>query len=253
VFADLDGTRLYYTDTGGDIALLGIHGGMGIDGGTLRVQPILALADYGIRVIIPDQRGHGRSLAGDVNALSHTQWTEDVRKLAVRLGLSRFALLGHSYGGFLALEFATRWPELLTHLILIGTSAGPRQVAAAHIDSDADLKAHFRERWSEFFVGTNKHWEVFQELHFSVDAYNAAFQRELPKYDVRDRIGAIAAPTLLLSGEADWYLPEMHWLAQHLPSGSLCIIPGAGHFMFLEKPGEFTRMVAEFLTARPER
>src|SRR5689334_6935799 len=103
---------------------------MGIDGGTLRVPPILALADHGVRVIVPDQRGHGRSSADEINKLSHATWVADLRALADELSLQRFALLGHSYGGFLALEFASRWPDRLTHLILVGTSAGPRKVPA---------------------------------------------------------------------------------------------------------------------------
>jgi pimeloyl-ACP methyl ester carboxylesterase len=163
-------------------------------------------------------------------------------------------MLGHSYGGFLALEFATRWPELLTHLVLIGTSAGPRDVRSEYLPSDRALKAHFQERWPDFFAGASKHWPLFEELHFSVEAYNAAFQRELRNYDVRDRVGAFSIPTLLIAGEADWYVPEMQWLARHLSSASLHVIPDAGHFVFLEKPDVFTRIVAEFLTGtRGER
>ena len=131
MFVEVNGTRLYYTDTGGDIPLIGIHGGMGIDGGTLRVPPMLTLADHGVRVVIPDQRGHGQSTSKDVNALSHAQWIDDIRELAARLDLEAIALLGHSYGGFLALEFATRWLNRSTHLILVGTSAGPRTCTGA--------------------------------------------------------------------------------------------------------------------------
>jgi hypothetical protein len=94
VFAGFSGNRLYCTDTIGEIPLIGIHGGMGIDGGTLRVQPILGLADYGVRVIIPDERGHGQSASDDQNALTHSQWIEDLRDLAAELNLGRFALLG---------------------------------------------------------------------------------------------------------------------------------------------------------------
>jgi proline iminopeptidase len=249
VFVEVNGTRLYYTDTGGDIPLIGIHGGMGIDGGTLRVPPMLTLADHGVRVIIPDQRGHGQSTSKDVNALSHAQWIDDIRDLAARLNLERFALFGHSYGGFLALEFATRWPELLTHLILVGTSAGPRNVQAPPVSSDAALKALFAERWPRFFARGDKHWELLEAVRFDADAYNAAYQRELPRYDVRSQIAAVTVPALLIVGADDWYLPEMEWLAHHLPSASLFVIPDGGHFVFLEEPDEFTRIVAEFLTS----
>lgn len=50
-----------------------------------------------------------------------------------------------------------------------------------------------------FFAGVEKHWTLFEELHFSVDAYNAAFQRELPAYDVRDRV-EVGIKTLPIDG-----------------------------------------------------
>jgi pimeloyl-ACP methyl ester carboxylesterase len=54
-------SRLAYSDVGGGVPLVCLHGGMGIDGNTLRVPGILDLADHGVRVVIPDQRGHGQS------------------------------------------------------------------------------------------------------------------------------------------------------------------------------------------------
>jgi proline iminopeptidase len=107
--ATVNGVRLTYSDIDCGVPLLCLHGGMGVDAGALRVPGILDLAKLGVRVIIPDQRGHGQSDRSSPSEYSHGTWATDAHDFTQGLGLSRFALLGHSYGGFLALEYAKRW------------------------------------------------------------------------------------------------------------------------------------------------
>jgi proline iminopeptidase len=156
-------------------------------------------------------------------------------------------LFGHSYGGFLALEYARRWPESLTHLILVATSAGPVSARAAAVVTDADLREHFRRVWPRFFVGDDKHWPLFESLRFSVDAYTAAFVRELPNYDLRRHVAQVDVPTLLVVGQSDPYRPHMEWLAAHLPQPTLCALEGVGHFPFIEAAHQFHQCVASFI------
>lgn len=247
--ATVNGVQLTYSDTGGGVPLLCLHGGMGVDAGTLRVPGILDLVRYGIRVIIPDQRGHGQSARVSPAEYSHAMWATDAHDLAEGLGCSRLALLGHSYGGFLALEYATRWPESLTHLILVATSAGPVPVRTAPVATDADLREHFRSVWPRFFAGDNKYWELFETLRFAADPYNAAFTRELPAYDVRQQVQGLRVPTLLIVGSDDPYRARMEWLAEHMPDASLRVLEGVGHFPFIEAAREFTLSVAAFVNA----
>jgi proline iminopeptidase len=248
--ATVNGVRLSYSDIGPGIPLFCLHGGMGVDAGSLRVPGILDLAQMGIRLIIPDQRGHGESERTSQSDYSHSVWAADVHDLAEGLGLRKFALFGHSYGGFLALEYAKRWPESLTHLILVSTSAGPVAAQAAAVATDADLREHFRSVWPRFFVGDDKHWPLFESLQFSVDAYIAAFARELPDYDLRGHVAQLDVPTLLIVGESDPYRPHMEWLAAHLPQPRLCTIEGAGHFPFVEAADRFRQCVASFIQGR---
>src|SRR2546428_6563404 len=178
--ATVNGVRLSYSDIGHGIPLLCLHGGMGVDAASLHVPGILDLAQLGIRLIIPDQRGHGESERSAQSDYSPSVWAADVHVLAESLGLRKFALFGHSYGGFLALEYAIRWPESLTHLILVATSAGPIPVRGASVSTDAELREYFRGVWPRFFVGNDKNWSLFERAQFAVDPYNAAFTRELP-------------------------------------------------------------------------
>jgi proline iminopeptidase len=250
--ATVNGVRLSYSDIGHGIPLVCLHGGMGVDAGSLHVRGILDLAQLGIRLIIPDQRGHGESERTTQSDYSHNVWAADVHDLAESLGLQKFALFGHSYGGFLALEYAKRWPESLTHLILVSTSAGPVSARAAAVVTDADLREHFRSVWPRFFVGDDKHWELFESLQFSVDAYTAAFARELPGYDLRRDVASLDVRTLLIVGQSDPYREHMEWLAAHLPQPTLCTLEGTGHFPFIEAADRFRRCVASFIEERNE-
>jgi proline iminopeptidase len=238
---------LTYSDTGYGTPLLCLHGGMGVDAGALHVPGILNLAARGVRVIIPDQRGHGRSERSSPSEYSHETWAVDAHDLAGSLKLSRLALLGHSYGGFLALEYARRWPESLTHLVLVATSAGPVSVRAANVSTDAELREYFRGIWPRFFVGEDKHWPLFETLQFSADAYTAAFARELPRYDLRQDVSRIDVPTLLIVGSGDPYRTQMEWLAAQMPNATLCALDGVGHFPFIEAAEPFTERVATFI------
>jgi pimeloyl-ACP methyl ester carboxylesterase len=250
--ATVNGVRLSYSDVGRGTPLFCLHGGMGVDAASLHVPGILDLAQFGIRLIIPDQRGHGKSQRTSPSDYSHQVWAADVRELAQCLGLRRFVLLGHSYGGFLALEYAKRWPESLTHLILVATSAGPISAPAANVLTDADLREHFRSIWPRFFVRDDKHWPLFESLQFSADAYTAAFARELPGYDLRRHVAGLDVPTLLIVGQNDPYRVHMEWLAAHLPRPTLCTINGSGHFPFIEAATEFRQCVAAFIHERDE-
>lgn len=162
--------------------------------------------------------------------------------------LGPFALLGRSYGGFIALEFAVRYPTLLTHLVLVASFAGPVPMGPMPtVRSDDELRAMYRARWPQFFAGANKHDAVLEGLDFSAEAFNLAFQRELPAYDRRERIAGLDVPALLVVGDADHYVPHMRCLSERLSQATLEVIPRCGHFPFLESPDAFRAAVDRFL------
>jgi len=122
--------------------------------------------------------------------------------------------------------------------------------APAAVSTDDDLRDYFGRRWPEFFVGPDKHQELFQRLRFSLSPYQAAFGRELPKYDLRPAVQKLAVPTLLIVGSEAHYKPDMEWLAQELPHVSLHVFPNVGHFPFVEAADAFLQTVSEFLSHR---
>jgi proline iminopeptidase len=241
------GVRLAYWRQGSGLPLLCLHGGMGIDSASLRVPGLLSLSKEGVDLVVFDQRGHGASDRPPAATYTHQQWATDARLLARELGWSRYALLGHSYGGFIALEHAVRWPQPVTHLILVASSAGPLSLPPLTFRSEAELRAYFQKNWPRFFAKADKHWELFDALQFSLDPFNAAFGHELPRYDLRDRMRDLALPTLLIVGSQDPYLAHMERLAGQLPQASLRVYDGVGHFPFIETPAAFREAVTTFL------
>lgn len=251
---DIDGATLAYTREGNGIPLICLHGGMGIDSASLRVPGILRLAKHGCEVVIFDQRGHGDSSDSPSTWYSNQVWAGDVFKFTQRFAWARFAVLGHSYGGFIALEYALRWAHTISHLILVSTSAGPVVTGSVPLCSqDRDVRNYFQERWTGLFAGADKHWELFRRLRFNASPFNASFSLELPKYDLRSKVQDIVAPVLLVVGKDDRYRGDMEWLAEQLPNASLTVFPGVGHFPFIEAQEKFLKVVSSFLAGTVSR
>ena len=119
--AQVNGTTLFYTTHGHGIPTLLMHGGPGLDHTYFR--PWLdALGDVA-ELIYHDHRGNGRSeRPSSLDELNHETWVEDADRLRAVLGHERIVVLGHSYGGLLAQEYALAHPERLAGLILCCTA-----------------------------------------------------------------------------------------------------------------------------------
>lgn len=109
--------------------VLGLHGGPGIDGQQLRyfLRPQQAWAN----VVVPDQRGHGRSEPAPSESWNLEQWAEDVHDLVQLLGLRRTILVGTSFGGFVVQRVLGSFPGLVSGGVVVGSS--PRRAAAEEI------------------------------------------------------------------------------------------------------------------------
>jgi pimeloyl-ACP methyl ester carboxylesterase len=103
-------------------ALIGLHGGPGLDGSKLRYQ-LAPLADAA-QVVVPDQRGHGRSDHGTAETWNIESWAADVKAFSEALEIERPVVLGVSFGGFVAQRYAAAYPDHPAGLILLST--GPR-------------------------------------------------------------------------------------------------------------------------------
>jgi pimeloyl-ACP methyl ester carboxylesterase len=211
-------------------------------------------------VIAPDLRGLGQSEAqSGTNTME--RFADDVHALLRKLETGPVVLVGHSMGGYVALAFARRHPEMLRGLVLVGTKAGadtpegaagrrataekvklegidgvvgamaPKMLAASN--QDAAMAAKVRG-----FMEPSKPEGVISAL---------LGMAERP--DSTPALGQIQVPTLVITGADDTIIPptESEALAKGIAGAELRVIPKAGHLVAFERPDEFNAALQEWV------
>jgi len=277
--------RLHVREVGEGPAIVVLHGGPDFDFEYL-VPELDALAGR-CRVVYYDQRGRGRSAdgvkAGDVTIESDVDDLERVRR---HLGLESVAVLGHSWGGVLAMEYATCHPDRLTHLILVNTgpaSYQDRQTFRRHLERirpPGDLeRLRSLASTAEFRAGDLDAESAYYRLHFRptlpapelldrlVPRLRAHFTPErvllaraiedrlyeqtwaCPGYDLLPALRRLTVPTLVLHAEHDFIpLGVATRIAGAIPGARLVVLPDRGHFAYLEAPDTVVRHITDLVT-----
>lgn len=256
--------------------LLIMHGGPGADHTTmLSLEP---LADQ-FTLIFYDHRCNGRSIGADVTSMTWENLTADADALRRELGFEKWAVLGHSFGGMVALEYALRYPQHVSHLLLMDTCGDIRWVRqnAPELLTKQGYKPAEVQAARRFFSGEltpreflptmmkfgkayyyNPNLLTFIRGIFSgglrvkiqPEAQIYAFSQLLPGWTVMGRLGEITAPTLVLAGRHDFQFPPEHQaiLAERIPTAQLALIERAGHNAPIERPAEVIEAVRRFMS-----
>ncbi|MEJ2560758.1 MAG: alpha/beta hydrolase, partial [Anaerolineae bacterium] len=132
----VNGTGLFYVSAGEGLPCLVMHGGLGVDHSYL--HPWLDPLGDMLHLIYYDHRRNGRSGRAPKETMTHAQLAADADALRSHLGFDRVAILGHSYGGFIALEYGLRYPAQVSHLILMDT--------APAFNYDAEIRENARRQ-----------------------------------------------------------------------------------------------------------
>ena len=265
---EVNGARLFYTAIGSGDPCLTMHGGLGLD--HTHLHPWLDPLGDRLRLVFYDHRGNGRSERTEPATLTFEQFSADAEALRQQLGLGTVVLLGHSYGGFIALDYALRYPDSISRLILISTAPAVdywpeirenmrrRGATAEMIESfesgnwneDADLEAHVKLVGHLNFAPANEGLaqDVLRETIYSAYARSAAFAL-LQTYDVEPRLGEISVPTLIVVGREDVFTPmsQAERLHRAIAGSELVVIDQAGHFNYVEQPESFFATVRSWL------
>jgi pimeloyl-ACP methyl ester carboxylesterase len=229
--------------------------------GWIRQLPIFG-REY--RTIAMDHRDTGDS-DEVAEEYSTADLGDDAAALLMALGIGRAHVVGISLGGFAALQFAVRHPEMLEKLVLVATSAGgrvhvpptPEIVALLTPTPGAEvgeraIRTYSRIMAADFVAAHPEALETIAETARYRPQSGAAYLRQLRAalaHDVVDSLHHITAPTLVLHGELDPLVPPANgnYLAAHIANARHSVYTGVGHILIIERADKFNREVLAFL------
>ena len=281
-YVQVQDARLFYREIGQGQPIMVIHGGPTFDHNYL--LPDMDRLSRSFRLIYYDQRGRGKSGENvQPEQVSLQSEIQDLEGLREYFHLDSVAVLGHSWGGLLAMEYATRHPQRVSHLILLNTAPAShndwvlfqqelRKTAADDLDKKEALAATAKYQMGDLetdaeyyrihFRATVRQPEllerVVRSLRLSVTPdgirkARAIMQRLydetwlLSEYSLLPKLRPLAIPTLVISSDYD-FIPvacAVH-IAQVIPGAHLVVLKDCGHFSYLECPDQVRKEIADF-------
>ena len=262
---EANGHSLFYEDASSGAPVLFIHG---FGGNLLGWGPVIGDMRQTFRCIAYDQRDSGRS-AQATAAYGIRDMADDAASLVQALSLGPCHVVGFSMGGAVAQELAINYPDLVRSVALIATYTKGDARGSDNLRSWARIRETF-ERQSYFhavypWLLTFREYEwpgfVEQSIQRAVESPypqdQAAYLRQMEAtlaHNAEDRLGRIAAPTLVLVGEEDILAPLRfsRKLASSIPNARLMVLPEVGHALLWVKPQQVSRALQGFLLSLDE-
>ena len=273
---DIGDTSLYVVERGRGYPLIILHGSPGLDHHMFGDYLDALTDDY--RLILVDQRANGRSGRPPEDTWTLEQHAKDVGLLAKAMRLDKYAVLGHSYGAFVALQHAVDFPGQVTQTIVSSGVPGSRFLMS-HIEHELanfepeELRQQVTDSWArEQHVQT--HDEVAALLSDQLPFQFAdPFDPRIAEYEQRtagavyapevlrkfsaegygieaeDRLGDIPQPVLILAGRYDRVcsVEAAEFMAANVPNAELVVFEKSAHMTFVEENERYVRTVRAFL------
>ena len=282
--AALRGTELYFDVEGAGLVpantamrerpvALVIHGGPGSDHSGFK--PAMSPLSGHMQLVYFDHRGQGRSARGGPALYTLDENVEDTEALRRHLGLGPIVSIGTSYGGMVAMAHAARYPEAVSHLVLVVTAAHggfiPRAQAILAERGTPEQQRVCKDLWDGGFrsvADVQHYYDVMGPLYArrhdaaaaatvrgraepSPEPLNRAFGPAgfLRTFDLRPELPRIRAPTLILAGRHDWICPpefseEIHAL---IPGSDLRIFEDSSHSIRVDEPAALLDAITRFV------
>jgi 3-oxoadipate enol-lactonase len=258
----VNGTELYYEDTGGrGPAILFSHG---LLWDTSLFAPQIAALKLRYRCVAYDHRGQGRSADSDLRAIDMDTLFADAVALIEALDLKPVHVCGLSMGGFVAMRLGARRPDLVRSLLLLDTSADP--------EPPANVLKFRLWNWIARCFGVGFLFDATMPIMFGKstlsdparaterDAWRRRLRSNRPSLwravngvierpSVYHELSCITAPTLVMVGEEDTVTvpAKAERIAAAIAGAKLVRIPRAGHIATVEQPQAVTQAIGDFL------
>ena len=269
-------TRLYVAERGRGYPLILLHGGPGLDHHEFGDYLDPLGGEY--RLILADLRSQGLSDRALEVTWPLRQMVADVGALARAMGLREYAVLGHSYGAFVALWHAVEFPGEAARTIVSSGVPSTRYLAGVAQNLETFEPEHLRERvrasW-EREASVRSSEDVASVMHdqmpfhfadpldariadyeertaaavYSPDVLRSFAARGYGGIEVEDRLGTVTQPVLALAGRHDRICPveAAEAIARGVPDGELVVFERSGHMTFVEETEAYIAAVRRFL------
>lgn len=271
------GAELYYRAVGQGDPVVIVHGGPGLDHRYL--LPGMEVLARRQRLIFYDQRALGASSGNlDSATISWDSFVEDIDRVREFFDYDRITVLGHSWGGLLALEYAARFPDHARSVVLVNTvepgkrylgqarARQQRRQTAADSTAFAQLLASdafrardpdalremyrlsYRRQFADSAMADRLNLDMTQRTFRNGSDVATLVMGPLGDFDLWRRLRDVQAPTLLIHGTADVLPVDVVWqMAEDLPDARVILLEGAGHFPYIEAPIRMRDAVEAFL------
>jgi proline iminopeptidase len=273
----INGTSIFVREIGKGSPIIIVHGGPGLNHSYF--MPHLNWLTKKHRLIFYDQRACGNSSGSlDSTQMNLSLFVEDIEEIRKSLKLDKVVILAHSWGGLVAMNYASKYSQNISALIL-SNSVSPKfgefeketnQRLKLRIPSEDSILRSEILKSAEFKSGNLEYYTRLFKLSFKPSFYYSNslekmqlilpadflakrkvlffMSKELSAYNFYDNLKKISCPVLVIHGGYDGMPLELSQKIQgHITGAKLAIIEDAGHFPFIDNPKKYNAVVYKFL------
>jgi proline iminopeptidase len=274
-FVVIGGDSIFYRSIGNGDPIIIVHGGPGLNH-TYLLPQMAELANRH-QLIFYDQRASGYStMTADSSTISVNSFVDDIEAIRKHFNIEKLNLLGHSWGGLLAMKYAIKYTDQLQSLVLLNAMSASSELK---VKEDEKLNERITEEdrntikaittTEEFSKGNPRAYEqLFREFfrrEFSnkllADELTMSFEdnfqegsaalqhlgKDLENYDFHEELKTISCPTLIVYGDYEVLVEESGPMIQkHIPNSEYVVLENCGHFPYIEAKEELFPLLRLF-------
>ena len=273
----LNGVHIHYTVQGSGPVMIAHSGGPGMDA---RGWDDFGKIDEFVTIVSMHPRGSGLSGPATGDAYLLPDYAADAEALRVHLGLEKPIVMGWSHGGMVAMQFAFTYPDSLSKLILVDTSAyfgeflsdiegavqefknepwfeksfaALKAEWAGEYNTDEEMARLWIEEMKFYFKHFDERAEAYREstkdLPVRIAPLKTFNEKEAATMDLRPHLKKITIPTLVIVGRHDFItnVAMAEEIAKHIHNARLEIFEESGHYPLIEESEKFYRVIKEFV------
>lgn len=277
-FIEINGARHFYEILGAGDTLVILHGGPGLSHKYLKPQ-LDSLLSSNFTLMFYDQRGSGWTEGEkDTLKLTMSNLVDDLEQIRKHFKIQKLNLLGHSFGGLLAMKYAIAFPEKTNSMILVDTDAASYEMRTPYqqkmIGSRlSDQQGKYLDSieatpaFKNFDPQTyEKYYKTFLTTYFAnpadtsnlslgfdsvsvpkIEITNYTIRKDLGKYDFHDKLSGINCRTLIMQGtESIFSVEGALAIKERIPSSEIHLFENTGHFEYIEAPAKFKDLILDF-------